>query len=446
MLRWAVLLLFLFLVGCSGPTKLVRLDTGKGDPIIHVPRRHVEPVDLDEDAFKAAVAEHILTVRPDARPLEHARQVLGVPERSGWYQFEERSRRLMLSGAQDHLNLELSPAEAELRRSYLQWCERTWGPGDCLRLLVDKPLLDGDGKYALAMAIAHGSVLEAMKAELGRMVTPTAVVATLVGAVTMYAVLLALPEPVTKGVAALMTLGAVAYLGFDTVWRLIDGWLVMMKEVDRATSFEEIRASGEKLGDVMGEKAARAFVMLAMVALGNTTSGMATALPSLPGVGPAAVMAEAQLGIRYSASALAQVESVVVNAEGITVALAPNAVAMAARSPAVSAANAASPGFKAFKSMRDFKNELGSAGEGKNWHHIVEQTPGNVERFGPEALHNTENVIAIDSNVHREISAFYSSKQEFTDNMVVREWLRGKSYEEQRAFGLMILRRFGVIP
>ena len=89
---------------------------------------------------------------------------------------------------------------------------------------------------------------------------------------------------------------------------------------------------------------------------------------------------------------------------------------------------------------------MGSAGEGKNWHHIVEQTPGNVERFGPEALHNTENVTAIDSNVHREISAFYSSKQELTDNMVVREWLRGTNYEEQRAFGLMILRRFGAIP
>ena len=403
---------------------------------------------MGDGAFKQVVAEHISTVRPVTRPLEHARQLLEVPERSGWYQFEGRKRRLTLSSEQSPLKLELTPAEAELRRSYLAWCERTWGPGDCLRLLVDRPFLDGDGKYALAMAIAHGSVLEAMKAEFGRMVTPTAVVATLVGALTMYAILLSLPEPITKGVAALMTLGTVAYLGFDTVWNLIDGWLVMMREVDRATTFEAIQASGEKLGAVMGEKATRAFVMLAMVALGNTASGMATALPALPGARQAVVVAEAQLGIRYTAGALAQVESVVVNAEGITVALVPHAVAMVARGAGGTGAvnQSTAPGFKAFNSMRDFKNEMGPAGVGKNWHHIVEQTPGNVGRFGPQALHNTENVIAVDADVHVKISAYYSSKQKLTGGMVVREWLRTKSYQEQREFGLRVLRQFGVVP
>jgi hypothetical protein len=81
----------------------------------------------------------------------------------------------------------------------------------------------------------------------------------------------------------------------------------------------------------MGEKAARAFVMLAKVAVGNTAGGMATAMPSLPGAGQAAVMAEAQLGIRYSAGALAEVESVALGAEGVTLVLAPTAVAMVAR-------------------------------------------------------------------------------------------------------------------
>jgi len=213
---------------------------------------------------------------------------------------------------------------------YLLWCEHTWGGGDCLRLLVDKPFLDGDARYALAMAIAHSKVLGAMKKELARMVSPQAVVATVVGGLTMYAILLALPEPVSKGVAALLTLGAMAYLGWDTVWRLIDGWLVLMKEVDKATTFDGISASGEKFGETMGEKAARAFVMLDTVALGNTASGMAATLPKLPGAGQAAMVAEAQLGIRFTAPALAQVESVAITSEGVTLALAPNAVAMAA--------------------------------------------------------------------------------------------------------------------
>nr|WP_224372554.1 hypothetical protein [Hyalangium versicolor] len=342
-------------------------------------------------------------------------------------------------------NLHLLPEDEELKRCYLLWCEQTWGSGDCLRLLVDKPFLDGDARYALAMAIAQSKVLGAMKEELGRLVSPQAVVATVVGGLTMYAILLALPEPLSKGIAALMTVGAIAYLGWDTVWRLIDGWLVLMKEVDKATTFDAIAAAGEKFGDTMGEKAARAFVMLGTVALGNTATSMAATLPTLPGAGQAAVVAETQLGIRFTAPALAEVGAVVIAAEGVTIALAPNSVAMTARATG-GATGATKADFMAFKSMKDFKNALGSAGEGKNWHHIVEQTPSNLERFGPEALHNTENVIAVDADTHAKISAYYSSKQKLTGGMVVREWLRTKSYEEQREFGLKTLRQFGITP
>ncbi|WP_321545707.1 Tox-REase-5 domain-containing protein [Hyalangium rubrum] len=291
----------------------------------------MEPVQLSQKEFKKAVAQHAPAVPLVERPLEHARKLFGVPERSGWYRYEGRSQRLLASEPGSTRNLRLLPEDEELKRCYLLWCERTWGPGDCLRLLVDKPFLDGDAKYALAMAIAQSKVLGAMKEELARMVSPQAVVATVVGGLTMYAILLALPEPVSKGIAALMTLGAMAYLGWDTVWRLIDGWLVLMKEVDQASTFDGIYASGEKFGDTMGEKAARAFVMLGTVALGNTASGMAATLPKLPGAGQAAVVAETQLNIRFTAPSLAQVESVAITAEGITLALAPNAVAMAAR-------------------------------------------------------------------------------------------------------------------
>ncbi|HEX8438469.1 MAG TPA: hypothetical protein VF697_25390, partial [Archangium sp.] len=231
MSRWVVPLLFALLVGCSGATRVVRLDTGTGPPLVHVARGGVEPVELDEEAFQEAMGEHVRAVPSAARPLEYARRLFGVPERSGWFRYEGRGRRLTLLDARESQEVGVAPADAELTRRYLLWCERTWGAGDCLRLLVDGPVLDGDSRYALAMAMAQGSVLGAMKGELGRMVSPTAVVATLVGALTMYAVLLSLPEPVSKGVAVLMTLGAVAYLGWDTVWKLIEGWRVLMEEV-----------------------------------------------------------------------------------------------------------------------------------------------------------------------------------------------------------------------
>ncbi len=358
--RLAVVLLAAFLAGCSSPTKVVRLDTGQGEPRVHVPRRDVEPVEVSQEEFKEAVAEHAPSVPVVERPLEYARRLFGVPERSGWYWYEGRSQRLMASEPGSARNLRLLPEDEELKRCYLLWCERTWGPGDCLRLLVDKPFLDGDARYALAMAIAQSRVLGAMKEELGRLVSPQAVVATVVSGLTMYAILLVLPEPVSKGVAALLMVGAVAYLGWDTVWRLIDGWLVLMKEVDEATSFDAISAAGEKFGETMGEKAARAFVMLGTVALGNTATGIVATLPKLPGARQAAVVAEAQLNIRLTAPALAQVESVAISAEGITIALSPNAVAMTARA-AGSAGGATKAGFRAFKSMRDFKNAMGPA-------------------------------------------------------------------------------------
>lgn len=443
----AALLLFSVLVGCSTTAKLIRLDTGRGEPIVHVPRTNVELAEVGDAEFKAAVAKHVLAVPTPEQPLVLARQLFGVPARSGWYRYERNSQRLLPLGAENALKLEVSPADAELNRLYSLWCGRAWGPPprDCLHLLEASSVMDSDGKYALAMAIARGAVLGEMKESFGHMVNPEAIAATLTGAMTMYLMLWLLPEPISKGVAALMTVGLVGYLGWDMVWKLIDGWRVLVAEVDRAATFEEIRAAGLKFAKVMGDRGAKALVMLATVAVGNTAAGMAAKMPTLPGAGQAARVAEAQLNIRYSSAALAHVESVAINAEGIIVALAPNAVAMTARATGGAEGETKSD-FRPFKSMRDFKKAMGSAGEGKNWHHIVEQTPGNVERFGPEALHNTENVMAVETDVHVKISAYYSSKQKFTGGIVVREWLRTQSYAEQRAFGLRTLRQFGVIP
>jgi hypothetical protein len=136
-----LLLLCVLLSGCSASTRsIVRLDTGQGEPLVHTPRRDVEPVALSEKEFRKAVAQQARSVPVVERPLEHARRLFGVPERSGWYLYEGRGQRLMASEPESTRNLRLLPEEEELKRCYLEWCARTWGPGDCLRLLVDKPL------------------------------------------------------------------------------------------------------------------------------------------------------------------------------------------------------------------------------------------------------------------------------------------------------------------
>ena len=55
----------------------------------------------------------------------------------------------------------------------------------------------------------------------------------------------------------------------------------------------------------------------------------------------------------------------------------------------------AAGGIQRFGSFKQLKTGLGSAGEDNVWHHIVEQTEANVERFGAEAIHSTENVVSV---------------------------------------------------
>lgn len=178
------------------------------------------------------------------------------------------------------------------------------------------------------MAISLDSVWEETAEALQDMADPRAIMATLTASVTMYLLLWALPEPVSKGLAATLTAIAIAYLGVDTVWRLLDGWLTLVREVDRATTFEQLHAAGEAYGEVLGKNAARIFVMLATAAIGNT-AGLVAKSTRLPGSAQAALAVESQAGFQYSA--IASVRSVAVTTEGFTLALATNAVVMANR-------------------------------------------------------------------------------------------------------------------
>ncbi|MFP2925809.1 AHH domain-containing protein [Pyxidicoccus sp. 3LG] len=324
------LLLALVGTGCSA-VRVVRLDTGSESPIVHTPREEegAWPVELEEDEFKEAVVELARDVRPFANPLREARALFGIPERGGVYWYEGRGPRLIpQEEGSDGPRLLESYADEELTRAYGRWCERKEQSGDCLRLLAEGPLLASDGRYTLAMAIAMDSVWEETAQALQGMADPHAVYATVAASVSMYLLLWALPEPVSKGLAATLTAVAIAYLGVDTVWRLLDGWISLVRKVDRATTFEQLSEAGEAYGEVLGENAARTFVMLATAAIGNT-AGLAAKASRLPGSAQAAVAVETQAGYQYVA--IGSVQSVAMAAEGFTIALAPNAVAMAAR-------------------------------------------------------------------------------------------------------------------
>jgi hypothetical protein len=163
-------------------------------------------------------------------------------------------------------------------------------------------------------------MLEAFKG----MADPEAIKAALYWTMTVYALLWMAPEPVSKFLAAGISVSLIGYLGWDTLWTLIGGWRRLVLEVDHATTFSEIREAGERYGKVMGQNAARAFALLLSAAIGQTAAGFSAKLPALPGSAQASVQTGAQAGIGLSA--VAAVDTVVVTADAVTIALSPGAV------------------------------------------------------------------------------------------------------------------------
>ncbi len=95
-----------------------------------------------------------------------------------------------------------------------------------------------------------------------------------------------------------------------------------------------------------------------------------------------------------------------------------------------------------FDTFAQLKKEIGSPGVGNQWHHIVEQSQIIKSGFNPQIIHNTNNIIAIDIQTHKAISAYYSSIQPFTDGIIVRNWLAGQSFSSQYEFGLEVIKIF----
>jgi len=97
---------------------------------------------------------------------------------------------------------------------------------------------------------------------------------------------------------------------------------------------------------------------------------------------------------------------------------------------------------------------MGPAGPGQAWHHVVEQTPGNIARFGPEAIHNNANLVRLPpgaGSIHARVSGLYSSiRPDITGStsLTVRQWLATQSFEAQSAFGQRALQNItsGVWP
>jgi hypothetical protein len=269
-----------------------------------------EPVEVDEADFQETLRGLAKQVRPSGQPRETARWLLGEALQTDLLAEVERGGVVRLVPLQEDSPLSAA-SNAALVARYERLCAQLYGGGDCLGLVADGPILDREDRRTLALAFAFGSVLLETKHALQQMVSPQAVLSLLVGTAMLYFMLWVVPEPVTKGVAALMTLAFIAWLGVDTVWNLMNGWAQLVREADRATTFEQLEEAGRKFSKVMGENTARVVFLVVTAALGGGAARFSQKLPQLPGFNRAAAQVEAH-GVRLSA---AEVEAAAAPAE-----------------------------------------------------------------------------------------------------------------------------------
>ena len=271
-----------------------------------------EPVEVDAEDF----LEHMRALAPAVRPAgwsrDSARWLLEQTLQADLFAETEGDRVVRMVPLGDDSPL-ATASNAQLAARYQRLCAQHYGGGDCFGLLADGPLLDKEDRHTLALAFAFGSVLQETKVSLQHMVSPPAVLGLLVGTVMLYFMLWVVPEPLTKGVAALISIGLLAWLGAQTVWELLDGWARLVHEADRATTFEDLEQAGRRFSKVMGDNTARVVVLVVTAAVGGGAAKFSQRLPLLPGYSRAAAQAEAQ-GVRLTAAG--EVAQVAAPAEG----------------------------------------------------------------------------------------------------------------------------------
>ncbi|HLL53953.1 MAG TPA: AHH domain-containing protein [Myxococcaceae bacterium] len=267
----------------------------------------------------------------------------------------------------------LDPAQLALARDYRQWCERRRQSSDCLALLGSRAVLSQDDKYKVAFEIALGAEWDGFTEELRGMADSTTVRVVLLGAMVAYVGMLAFPELVTKGIAAAITVVLTAYLGAETVWNLVAGWLQLVEEVNAATAFWQLRAAGERYGKRIGAQTARVLVMVVTAGLAEGGQFLARVL-RLPNAATASVALASDTGGKLVLAELGQVGGVAVAETGVTVVLTPTAeLAQQATAMAMAARGTA----------RAAKPEP-ICEDGAQWHHIATvENSKSAARGGP---------------------------------------------------------------
>jgi hypothetical protein len=301
-----LLLMVPWLAACvSGPQ--VRLDTGQGTPIVYTPPAdQPPPVEIRQEEFVSALTDLVLRT-----PLS-----LELPRREG--------------------RVQLAPWGGESRDTAQRMLERQCAPSEppdgCLVLPENAPPPETLARMRLALSFAMDTLWEGAAVPISEYLDPLAFKVMVYTAMSTYLLLLMLPvpEPVTKGLAAVLTVYLVVYLGLGPVRAMAQAGWRLLEDSERATTAGELKHAGHRFGRVLGDSGMRVLLLLATTALGGKESFLGKG-PGLPGFTQAALISPARTGVRLEAAG--QVRSVALGIKELTESLAPTAVAATTMGP-----------------------------------------------------------------------------------------------------------------
>ncbi|WP_426747130.1 AHH domain-containing protein [Myxococcus faecalis] len=305
-----LVLVSLWATGCA-TTRVVHLDRGDGQQVVHV-SVDVEPVEVSEEAFSAALTRLILDMRMDV-----AFQEAEAVDARGWV----RSTTLLASSK----GIAEAASGVSLESLSARICPEA---DDCLTLVGGTGLtLSRKDRTLMALSFALDTVWESVEREVGKVLNPAALKAMVTSAALVVFLSITLPEPITKGIAVVLTAAMVAYLGVVPVWEMGRGFVQLWDDAGTAMRVTDLQDIGHRFGKVMGANGTRVLVLLVTMALGGK-GAMAAQGPKLPGFARAAVRAEAEAGFQLGAAMSGGVTSIAFPSAGVlSVALAPGAAA-----------------------------------------------------------------------------------------------------------------------
>ncbi|QDE84464.1 AHH domain-containing protein [Myxococcus xanthus] len=301
--------LLLLASGCAS-TRVVHLNTGRGEPIAFTPVES-DPVEIGKDEFKRAVAQLVLDMRLDV----------------AFREVEEDGRRSLLASSGGLVDgVQGRPAPS----AYERICQRQDEPHSCLSMLAGGFLLGPSERRMLALYFALDTVWVGVEDAIRDMVNPAALRAMVTTIIGTALVMLVAPEPITKVIAIALTASLIAYLGTGPVWNLGQGFLRLLDESRDAAGFADLERAGHRFGKVLGDNGARVLVIVALSALGGK-SAMASQGPKMPGFAQAASRAQLEGGFQLSGALAGEVQAISISSAGVlNVTLAPTAVAAVA--------------------------------------------------------------------------------------------------------------------